>query len=149
MLKVELIGNLGKDAEAKEINGNKFIEFSLGCTTGKNQTTWVRCSMFGERPNLMPYLKKGAKYYVTGDLIANAYVNQQGQPTVSLDCRVRHFAIISTPQQPQQQTAAPKQVQQQAPQQAPQNLVGASYAQPTTPMPPVPPTTQGEDALPF
>lgn len=75
MIKLEIIGNLGADAEVKVYNGNKFVSFRVAHTdkwvdqnTGviSTQTTWVSCSLNGDGGGLTPYLKKGTKVFVRG-----------------------------------------------------------------------------------
>ena len=75
MIKLEIIGNLGADAEIKQYNGNKFVSFRVAHTdkwvdqqTGviSTQTTWVSCSLNGDGGALTEYLKKGTKVYVRG-----------------------------------------------------------------------------------
>lgn len=75
MIKMEIIGNLGADAEVKVYNGNKFVSFRVAHTdkwvdqqTGviSTQTTWVSCSLNGDGGALTPYLKKGTKVFVRG-----------------------------------------------------------------------------------
>lgn len=75
MIKMEIIGNLGADAEVKVYNGNKFVSFRVAHTdkwvdqqTGviSTQTTWVSCSLNGDGGGLTPYLKKGTKVFVRG-----------------------------------------------------------------------------------
>ena len=75
MIKLEVIGNLGADAEVKQYNGNKFVSFRVAHTdkwvdqqTGviSTQTTWVSCSLNGDGGGLTQYLKKGTKVFVRG-----------------------------------------------------------------------------------
>lgn len=75
MIKLEIIGNLGADAEVKVYNGKKFVSFRVAHTdkwvdqnTGviSTQTTWVSCSMNGDGGGLTPYLKKSTKVFVRG-----------------------------------------------------------------------------------
>lgn len=75
MIKMEIIGNLGADAEVKVYNGNKFVSFRVAHTdkwvdqqTGviSTQTTWVSCSLNGDGGALTAYLKKGTKVYLRG-----------------------------------------------------------------------------------
>ena len=75
MIKLEIIGNLGADAEVKVYNGNEFVSFRVAHTdkwvdqnTGviSTQTTWVSCSLNGDGDGLTPYLKKGTKVFVRG-----------------------------------------------------------------------------------
>lgn len=75
MFIVEVIGNLGADAERKSYNGRPFVTFRVAHSnrwTNKNtgeiseETIWVSCILNGEAGNLFPYLKKGTKVFVRG-----------------------------------------------------------------------------------
>ena len=46
MLNINAIGNLGKDPEKKQLGDYPAVGFSLGIKTGKDQTTWINCTMF-------------------------------------------------------------------------------------------------------
>lgn len=69
MITLEIIGNIGADATIKDINGQKYISFSVANTdtyttnTGerKETTTWVSCLKKGES-SISQYLKKVRKY---------------------------------------------------------------------------------------
>lgn len=74
MQKLQVIGNLGADAELQEKNGKKFITFKIADTTKfKRQdgtesetTTWISCIMSGDGGNVLQYLRKGVKVFVDG-----------------------------------------------------------------------------------
>lgn len=69
MLVLEAIGNLGADAIIKDLNGQKYIAFSVAHTESykdsqgqrHERTTWVSCLKYGESP-VINYLKKGPVY---------------------------------------------------------------------------------------
>lgn len=76
MIKMEIIGNLGADAQLQVYNGNKYVSFRIANTdawtdksTGeiKKSTQWVSCSMNGDGGNILSYLKKGTKVFVRGN----------------------------------------------------------------------------------
>lgn len=76
MIKVEVIGNLGADAQLQVVNGNKFVSFRVANTdawtdkqTGeiKKSTQWISCSLNGDGGSLAPYLKKGTKVFIRGN----------------------------------------------------------------------------------
>lgn len=76
MIKVEIIGNLGADAQLQVVNGNKFVSFRVANTdkwtdktTGEisSSTQWISCSLNGDGGALLPYLKKGTKVFVRGN----------------------------------------------------------------------------------
>lgn len=77
MVRIEMIGNLGADAELKENNGRKFVSFRIAHTdkwrnaqTGQDNvsTVWASCAINGDGGKLLPYLKKGVKVFVRGSL---------------------------------------------------------------------------------
>ncbi len=63
------IGNLGKDAELKELDGGKkVINFSIAVPDGKDKTLWIDCANWSEKTAVLPYLLKGTKVAVTGNV---------------------------------------------------------------------------------
>ena len=56
MLQFQVIGNLGSDAEVKELNGNKAVCFNVAHTerwsqedgTKRESTTWISCILNGD-----------------------------------------------------------------------------------------------------
>lgn len=82
MIRIEMIGNLGADAEVKDYNGKKFISFRIAHTdkwidraTSQEHTStvWASCTINGDGGNLLPYLKKGVKVFVRGSMSMNIY----------------------------------------------------------------------------
>lgn len=82
MIRIEMIGNLGADAELKDNNGRKFVSFRVAHTdkwknaqTGQDNvsTVWASCAINGDAHNLLPYLKKGVKVFVRGSVQLNMY----------------------------------------------------------------------------
>lgn len=78
MQEIQLIGNLGRDAEVKESNGNKFATFSIGCTTRrkngeevKEVTSWYDCTTDNMR--IVDFLRKGTKVFVRGSIKLDQY----------------------------------------------------------------------------
>lgn len=80
MLVLEAIGNLGADAIIKDLNGQKYIAFSVAHTESykdsqgqrHERTTWVSCLKYGES-QVINYLKKGTRVFIRGELSAKAY----------------------------------------------------------------------------
>lgn len=85
MLKAELIGNLGADAEIKQGEGYAFVSMRVANTEkrkdedGKEhtQTEWVDVVYSKTDSNLIPFLKAGVKIYVRGFLRARVYSSQK------------------------------------------------------------------------
>ncbi|MFT4061107.1 MAG: single-stranded DNA-binding protein [Edaphocola sp.] len=163
MLKLQVIGNLGKDATTGNHNGQQVINFSVAHTFkgagGQEQATWVECSYWKDNAAILPYLKKGQKVYVEGTPSVREW-EANGKRGVSLTLNVYSIELCgSAPQpinnqygQPQPQypspAAAPQpQPQYAAPQPAPQYPSPAAAPQPQPNAWNPPPTQQG--GLPF
>lgn len=80
------MGNLGGDAEVKDLTNGKVINFSVALTENwtdkegqkQSKTNWVRCSYFRtaeQSTAIVAYLKKGTKVLVAGKPEARAYVD--------------------------------------------------------------------------
>ena len=93
MLKIEVIGNIGNDAEIKEFSGKKYVSFNIAHSerrkdangTSVESTTWVSVLWYGDGGNLTQYLKKGAKVFVRGNLSAKPYQDKNGQWCVGIN----------------------------------------------------------------
>lgn len=125
MIKVEVIGNLGADAQVQVVNGNKFVSFRVANTdawtdkqTGeiKKSTQWISCSLNGDGGALAPYLKKGTKVFIRGNAQFVMFSSAKSrQMEVGVNLFVREIELcggtkesVQTPQQqaqPQQQAA--------------------------------------------
>ena len=76
---IQLIGNLGRDAEVKHIGERDYLSFSVACTekkSGEETTSWYSI-LYPYQESLLPFLKKGQQVYVSGRLKAGIYQNQQ------------------------------------------------------------------------
>ena len=78
MIIAVISGNLGNDAELRHLNeGTVVLSFGVASNQkvkGEKITTWVRCSLFGERAQkLAQYLTKGTKVTVSGTLSTREY----------------------------------------------------------------------------
>ena len=92
MLTINLIGNLGADAQIKESNGRKFLSFNVAHTEKFTQqgqvisrTQWVSVAMNHYSDKLIPYLVRGAKVYVYGKLNTNIWYDRNKVANVSLN----------------------------------------------------------------
>lgn len=102
MIKLQIIGNLGKDCIVKEVNGKNVINFSVAHTekfkdsTGapRERTTWVECAYWTDRTAIAPYLKKGQSIYAEGSPEADGYLNKENQPAATLRMRVREVQLL-------------------------------------------------------
>lgn len=81
MLKVELIGNIGADAEVKDFQGNKFVTFRVAHSSRykdaqgneTESTTWVDVTMNDVESKVIPFLKQGVKVFVRGNASLRVY----------------------------------------------------------------------------
>ncbi|MBS1509913.1 MAG: single-stranded DNA-binding protein [Bacteroidetes bacterium] len=102
MIKLQVIGNLGKDCIVKEINGKNVINFSVAHTerfkdqqgNQKERTTWVECAYWTDRTAVAQYLTKGKTVYAEGAPEADAYTNKEGQAAATLRMRVQSLQLL-------------------------------------------------------
>jgi single-strand DNA-binding protein len=97
MIKIELIGKIGKDAIIQTIKGKDYAKFSLAITLDKEHTEWVDCLKIDKEHNLTPYLTVGKTIYVEGKPYANAYTNKEGKAIPSLTVWINELEFISSP----------------------------------------------------
>lgn len=102
MIKLQVIGNLGKDCIVKEVNGKNVINFSVAHTerfkdsqgNQKERTTWVECAYWTDRTAVAQYLTKGRTVYAEGAPEADAYTNKEGQAAATLRMRVQTVQLL-------------------------------------------------------
>jgi len=102
MIKLQIIGNLGKDCIVKEVNGKNVINFSVAHTerykdsqgNQKERTTWVECAYWTDRTAVAQYLTKGRTVYAEGSPEADAYTNKEGQAASTLRMRVQNVQLL-------------------------------------------------------
>lgn len=114
MIRIEVIGNLGANAEVKTGSSNSFISFRLGHTDkymdqNKNEvkeTTWVSCAMkYTGHEKLVQYLTTGKKIFVRGFLSTRVYTDNNHQQRVGLNCNVSELEICSNKNEEQKETS--------------------------------------------
>lgn len=102
MLRAEIIGHIGKDAEVKTINNNQYVAFSVAhnesvkSNTDEKQTkvVWVSVLMRGNGGNLLQYLKQGQQVFVRGDLMSpRIYTNSSGLPAIGITLFSREIQL--------------------------------------------------------
>lgn len=89
MYRLEVIGNIGQDAEIKPINGKDYYSFSMAYTEkrgGVDKTYWIKClKLVGDSNKLGNYLNKGQQVLVSGMPYTSAYINKENK-AVSDQC---------------------------------------------------------------
>jgi single-strand DNA-binding protein len=102
MIKLQVIGNLGKDCIVNTVNGKNVINFTVAHTEkfrdsqGNNQerTTWVDCAYWTDRTGISPYLTKGKQVYVEGTPEVRTFTRNDGTAGASLSLRVREVQLL-------------------------------------------------------
>lgn len=102
MIKLQVIGNLGKDCTVKEVNGKNVINFSVAHTerykdnqgNQKERTTWVECAYWTDKTAVAQYLTKGKTIYAEGAPDTDAYMNKDNQPASTLRMRVQTVQLL-------------------------------------------------------
>ncbi len=103
--RIELIGNLGRDAETRFTTNNLSVtSFSIATTysyKGKdgnfvNETTWHNCVGFNLSDFYKENLKKGKKFYVEGRLTKRDYTDKDGNKRYSTDVVVNKLIPLDS-----------------------------------------------------
>lgn len=88
---IQIAGHLGADPEVRFTpSGQKVTTFRIAANSrrgGKDETTWYRVTVWGDRfDKMMQYLKKGSAVIVIGTLHKpEIYTDKEGRPQVSLE----------------------------------------------------------------
>lgn len=105
MNRLEVIGNLGADAEVKAENGKQFVSLSIADTrrrkkadgTTQESTMWVSATINGDGGELLKYLVKGAKVCAIGEMEVRTYHSEKQRALVAgVKMFVRDIQLIST-----------------------------------------------------
>jgi single-strand DNA-binding protein len=104
MIKLQVIGNLGKDCITNTVNGKSVMNFNVAHTekfrdnqgVQKDKTIWVECAYWSDRTAVAPYLKKGTQVYVEGTPEVRTYTKNDGTTGVSLTLRVQSVQLLGS-----------------------------------------------------
>lgn len=104
MIKLQVIGNLGKDCVTNTVNGKNVINFNVAHTekfkdaqgNQKDKTIWVECAYWTERTGIAPYLRKGTQVYVEGSPEVRTYPKNDGTTGASLTLRVLNVQLLGS-----------------------------------------------------
>ncbi len=102
MIKMQIIGNLGKDCVVNQVNGKNVINFTVAHTEkykdsqGNNQekTTWVDCAYWTDRTAIAPYLQKVTQVFAEGAPEVRSFTRNDGTAGASLSLRVREVQLL-------------------------------------------------------
>lgn len=102
MIKLMVIGHLGRDAVVKVVGETSVINFTVAHTetfkgrdgTKQEKTTWVECAKWGENTAVAPYLKKGGQVFVEGTPEVRLFEKTDGTHGTSLVLRVLNLQLL-------------------------------------------------------
>ena len=122
MIKLQVIGHLGRDCTVNEVNGKNVINFNVAHSerfkdaqgNQVEKTIWVSCSYWTDRTAIAPYLKKGQLVYAEGTPEAEAYTNKEGQQAATLRLRVFSIQLLGGKTDDNQDGGGQQQQNQQA-----------------------------------
>lgn len=117
-----MTGNIGNDAELSYTPAGKAVmKFSVALSSGygdKKITTWIRCSLWGQRgESLAPHITKGSMVAVTGELSNRPWTDKDGAQKYSLELNVNDVTLLGG--KPSEGSAAPKPLSKPQPKQQP------------------------------
>jgi single-strand DNA-binding protein len=97
-------GRVGRDAELRTTqSGEKVLGFTVANDVGfgdRKTTQWVDCSLWGRRAEaLSPYIKKGDKITVSGELKMEEFQRRDGSPGSKLSVRVSEVDLGGAPRE--------------------------------------------------
>lgn len=100
MKQLTIIGNVGFDAVVKEINGSKFLEFSVAVNerfkkqdgTTVESTDWINCAY--RNIGLAPYIRKGDKILVQGNMKVNVYKDRNNNMRAGIQINATNVQLL-------------------------------------------------------
>lgn len=99
-------GNLGRDAETRQVGNTTVCNFSVGVNLSfkkgdgsiVERTEWVRCTLWGRFAEAMaPHLKKGTGVLVSGEPKTHEYEDRDGNKRTSTDLQVDKLVLLGGP----------------------------------------------------
>lgn len=114
MKQIQIIGNIGKDAEVKKFGDTEYTTFTVAVTEKVKEetvTTWFDCLKYGTNDKLRPYLLKGSKVFVQGNLSVKTS-EKDGKTYTNINVNVSSLELIGSKSEsaPAPQQIAPAQV---------------------------------------
>jgi len=118
MNRVQLIGNLGKDAEVKTMpSGSTLTSFSVATEERykdkqdqwQGKTTWHRVAIWDAKPHVQA-LHKGQRVYIEGSIDVREYTGSDGVKKTTTEVKAFSVEILFVPErQSDRQDARPPQ----------------------------------------
>jgi single-strand DNA-binding protein len=104
MIKMQIIGRLGKDCTVNTVNGKNVMNFTVAHSEKykdsqgnlQEKTIWVDCAYWSDRTAVAQYLQKGTQVFVEGQPEARSFQRNDGTPGASLSLRVREVQLLGS-----------------------------------------------------
>lgn len=104
MIKMQVIGRLGKDCVVNTVNGKNVMNFTVAHSEKfkdsqgnlQEKTIWVDCAYWSDRTAVAQYLTKGTQVFVEGQPEARSFQRNDGTPGSSLSLRVREVQLLGS-----------------------------------------------------
>ena len=94
MITLNFTGNVGRDAEIKEVGGKQVIKFAVAAKQGKDEPViWVNCD-YWTQSKVGPFIKKGTQIAVIGQLKEREHDGKKYQ-----SCNVMQVELLSSRQE--------------------------------------------------
>jgi single-strand DNA-binding protein len=101
MKQLTVIGHIGNDATIKEVNGKRFVDFSVAVNesytkqdgTKVESTQWFSCSTQNEK--LVEFLKKGTQVHVQGNFQVKTYQDKNRQWCTGINLHASHIQLLT------------------------------------------------------
>lgn len=141
MFQAIFLGNLADNAHIEKGNNSAFCSFRAASSrksrdgrTGQDVviTTWVTVNINSNYENLMPYLLKGTKVFVMGNMQTRIYQDRAGISQVGITIQAARVELCGSPashQQQQQNAQGYQQTQQPAQGYQPKQQPAQGYQQ--------------------
>ena len=102
MIKMQLIGHLGRDCTTNVVNGKSVMNITVAHSekfkdaqgNPKDKTIWVDCAYWSDRTGIAPYLKKGTQVFVEGIPDVRTYTKNDGTFGASMTLRVLSIQLL-------------------------------------------------------
>jgi len=105
MLKAQIIGHIGRDADVKDLNGDTCITFNVASQQGKDKngnqrpSLWAKCVIWkkaGQSIEISKYLKKGTQVYCEGLAKTEHWMSRENAPAAQLVITVTDLKLLGS-----------------------------------------------------
>jgi len=107
------IGRIGTQPEIKQLkSGDDVASFSVAVDSGygdKKVTTWLNVTLFGKKTGIVPYINKGDRIGVTGEIALREYTAKDGSKKSSLELGNASVTLLASKQEAHEKGAVKKE----------------------------------------